>query len=220
VLIKKPEVIPQETKPSAKVRNEELRLNEVFISYSRKDKAFISDLVSALKESDFTAWVDWEDIPLAAGWREEIRAGIEGAHTFIFLISGASVTSDECKKEIDYAIDKNKRVIPVLLEDVEIELVHQELRELNWIFFRHSDPYEIAKKQLISALNSDLDYKRMHARLLVRASEWERKNKDASYLLHGKDIEAAERWTVDGKHKQPHPTSLHKEYIKASRRTA
>ena len=206
-------------------KNEAKKLNEVFISYSRKDKEFIKDLVSDLEKSAFSAWVDWDDIPKTARWREEIREGIEGAHTFIFIISGASVTSDECKKEIDYAIDKNKRVIPVMLEeDVENKLVHQGLSELNYIFYSQTDTYEIAKKQLVSelvyALNTDLNYNRTHARLLVRATEWEKKNNDNSYLLHGKDIEAAEFWVHEGEQKQPRPTSLHKQYIKASRRSA
>ncbi|ESA34684.1 wd40 repeat-containing protein [Leptolyngbya sp. Heron Island J] len=58
---------------------------DVFISYSRKDKAFVQVLHQALLESHYDSWVDWEDIPLTADWWEEIKAGIESADTFIFV---------------------------------------------------------------------------------------------------------------------------------------
>jgi len=194
---------------------------DVFISYSHKDEEFILDLALALKkESTFRTWIDKKDILPSTKWKEEIGAGIVGAHTFIFVISNTSVKSDYCKKEIDYAFTNKKRVIPVVREDVKNELVDPRLRELHWIFLRRTDSYEDEKKRLIDALNTDLEYYKNHARLLVLASHWENNNKDDCFLLYGKEIEAAERWVVDGKQMKPHPTSLHKEYIKASRRSA
>ena len=41
-------------------------MTDVFISYSRKDKAFVQILNQALGESKYETWVDWEDIPLTA----------------------------------------------------------------------------------------------------------------------------------------------------------
>ena len=35
---------------------------DVFISYSRKDKAFVQVLHQALAESKYDAWIDWQDI--------------------------------------------------------------------------------------------------------------------------------------------------------------
>ena len=39
------------------------RPQEVFISYSRKDKEFVRRLDEELKRRDREAWVDWEGIP-------------------------------------------------------------------------------------------------------------------------------------------------------------
>ena len=82
-------------------------MTDVFISYSRKDKAFVQVLNQALANSKYDAWVDWEDIPLTADWWEEIKAGIEGADTFIFVISPDSIASKVCGQEIDHAWDNN-----------------------------------------------------------------------------------------------------------------
>ena len=68
-------------------------MTDVFISYSRKDKAFVQVLNQALVESKYDAWVDWENIPLTADWWEEIKAGIEGADTFVCVISPDSITT-------------------------------------------------------------------------------------------------------------------------------
>ena len=36
---------------------------DVFISYSRVDQSFVKVLNQALNQSQYDAWVDWEDIP-------------------------------------------------------------------------------------------------------------------------------------------------------------
>jgi TIR domain len=47
-------------------------MTDVFISYSRKDKAFVQQLFQALRDNKRDVWVDWEDIPLASEWLTEI----------------------------------------------------------------------------------------------------------------------------------------------------
>jgi TIR domain-containing protein len=37
-------------------------MNDVFISYSRKDKTFVERLFAALEQQGHDAWVDWDDI--------------------------------------------------------------------------------------------------------------------------------------------------------------
>ena len=59
-------------------------MNEVFISYSRKDESFVRKLDAALRAHGRDPWIDWEDIPLTADWWSEIQAGIEGADSFVF----------------------------------------------------------------------------------------------------------------------------------------
>ena len=51
--------------------NNKSRKTKVFISYSRKNKLFVSKLNKALDENGIETWVDWEGIPLAPiGWRK------------------------------------------------------------------------------------------------------------------------------------------------------
>jgi TIR domain-containing protein len=51
---------------------------EIFISYSRKDKEVVRRLHEALSLRDREAWVDWEDIRPTEEWMQAIRRAIEG----------------------------------------------------------------------------------------------------------------------------------------------
>jgi WD40 domain-containing protein len=59
-----------------------------------------------------------------------------------------------------------------------------------------------------------------HTRLLTHAKEWESEGKDSSFLLRGKDLREAERWVAKSAEKEPKPTTLHSQYILASRQAA
>jgi hypothetical protein len=71
-------------------------MTEVFISYSRDDKAFVRQLFDALEKRGHEAWVDWEDIEYAEDWWQKICAGIEAADNFVFVMTPTSIRSKVC----------------------------------------------------------------------------------------------------------------------------
>src|SRR5262249_25549771 len=195
------------------------RSQEVFISYSRKDKEFVRRLDEELKRRDREAWVDWEGIPPGDTWEKTIYGAIESTHTFIFVLTPDSIASAVCGKEIAHAAANNKRLVPIVHRDVEADKVPRSLGELNWIFFRDSDDFEEATGKLISALDTDLKWVRAHARLLTRAIEWDANGRNNSFVLRGEDLRSAERWLAEaGGQKERQPTTLQTEYIIASRK--
>lgn len=127
-------------------------MSDVFISYSRRDKGFVRRLFEALKSTNRDSWVDWENIPYSAEWWKEIEAGIEAAETLIFVVSPSSLGSEICNKELAYAYKLNKRIIPIVRQEIdekvlasvwfnqEWEFVAREnweiLKKINWLFFR------------------------------------------------------------------------------------
>ncbi len=197
---------------------------QVFISYSRRDKDFVLKLHAALAAQSRDAWVDWEDIPPTADWWREIQGGIDSADSFIFVISPDSVRSEVCRREVDYAVTSNKRLIPLLYRDVndpaERAAMHPGISSHNWIFFRDTDDFDTAVKLLSDALDTDLSYVRTHTRVLIRAREWDGNQRNGSYLLQGDDLKMAETWLAQAVEKEPAPTTLHAEYITASRQAA
>ena len=88
------------------------RSQEVFISYSRKDKQFVRRLDEELKRRNRQAWVDWEGIPPGDKWEKTIYGAIESTHTFIFVLTPDSIASEICGKEIAHAAANNKGANP------------------------------------------------------------------------------------------------------------
>lgn len=203
---------------------DKFNMSDVMISYSRKDKSFVQQLERAIAKTGRETWVDWDDIPPTADWWAEIRAGIEAAHTFIFIISPNSVNSEICYQEIEHAVLHNKRIIPVLYQEVEAEAdqakMHPALSSHNWIMFRTEDDSRLAFHTLIRALETDLAHTRQHTRLLVLASEWDERNRPKSLLLRGEDLREAENWLSESAGKKPEPTELQRDYINASHKAA
>ncbi|PSB29433.1 toll/interleukin-1 receptor domain-containing protein [Stenomitos frigidus] len=194
--------------------------SDVFISYSRKDQSFVRTLSAAFKQLNHDPWVDWEDIQKGEEWWKAIQRGIENAHTFVFIMSPDSVKSSVCREEIEYAAACNKRFLPIVYrEGFDQKQVHFKLSSHNWLFFREADDFNEAFQELMKAIDTDLEYVRMHTRLLVRALEWQGKAKNPSSLLRGLDLEEAQQWLIKRMGKEPLPTNAHVQYIKASRDT-
>jgi len=213
-------------------------MTDVFISYSRKDKEFVSQLLDALAIAEREVWVDWEDIPRGSDWMHEIIEGIDNANAFIFVVSPNSLQSEVCNQELTHAIKKNKRIIPAIYQDITNEVMPyiagfwfekdwetdarenwKTIRSLNWIFFNDPTKFQTEFDALNETLDYDGDHLREHTRLNIRADEWHKRSDDRSALLIGTELTVAEQWLADAitKNKEPQPTDDVIEYIKISR---
>lgn len=90
-------------------------------------------LYERLQQSQRDVWVDWEDIPPSAEWLREIEQAIEAADALIFVLSANSLASRVCVHEVEHAVRYNKRIIPVVFEDVDARLAPAPLDRLNWL---------------------------------------------------------------------------------------
>jgi WD40 repeat protein len=193
-------------------------MGDVFISYSRRDKDFVVRLHDALQQAGRNVWVDWEGIPPSAEWMREIYAAVESADAVLFVISSHSAASHVCAQEVLHAVGNNKRLIPVVLEDIDPALLPQPVAERNWIFFRATDDFDRAFSLLISAADVDLDWTKRHTRLLTRALEWQNHKRDYAYALRGSDLREAEHDLALNETKDPRLAGQQIQYILESRR--
>src|SRR5689334_9673079 len=95
---------------------------DVFISYSRKDGEFVQRLNNAFVGANRVVWIDWQSIPRGEDWWLEIAHGIEDADTFICTISEHWLTSEICHREFLHARQNNKRVLPVIRQQVRDDI--------------------------------------------------------------------------------------------------
>ena len=104
--------------------------HDVFICYSHLDGRFVEQLARCLQQAGVSVWYD-EDIGSGRSWRKEIEEAIQGARLVLVVLSASSVISDYVRKEISYAVEADKKLLPVLLEAVDI--VPVALSDLQWI---------------------------------------------------------------------------------------
>lgn len=193
---------------------------DIFISYSRRDSAFAKQLTNAFEKTGRDVWIDWEDIPRAADWLNEIYDGIEKADTMVQIVSTHSLMSEICQQEVAYARKHAKRIIPVIHENMtpdvmlrvrsEWEKTHWKsvaeenwsaISHLNWIFFlkdeTESVPEDVFDREftvLAQTIETDLTHTRFHTRYLVQAIDWQSNAHNPSYLLFGDELTSAEKW--------------------------
>lgn len=103
-----------------------------FISYSRKDKEFALKFARELKSAGYHVWLDQLDIPTGARWDDAVERALHECEIFLIILTTASISSENVKDEIGYAIDHGKRIVPVLLEECEIPL---RLRRFQYVDF-------------------------------------------------------------------------------------
>jgi WD40 repeat protein len=228
-------------------------LFDAFISYGRADsKAFATKLHNRLVEQGLKIWFDQNDIPLGVDYQNQIDDGIEKAHNFLFIIAPHSVNSPYCRKEIELAIHRNKRIIPLLhVEQINQETwqqrnpngtdedweaykrqglhtsfqnMHPTISKINWVYFREGiDDFDAAFTGLINLFHRQADYVQQHTQILAKSLEWERHQKQHSYLLIGEERQQAQSWLkIRFKDEQPPcvPTDLHCEFISESTKNA
>jgi len=192
---------------------------KLFVSYSRKDTDAAKKIVEALQGLNHDIWVDWEDISPAADWMDRILRGIEGVDAFIFLTSPDSIKSEVCKVEVTHAAKNNKRIIPVVVRQVNPNDAIDIIRNLNFIFLRAEDKFKDGIDKIQTAIELDIAWLEEHSRLQSRALEWHRK-KENSLLLRGRDLREARSAIAksEAEKKDPQPSQLQKTYADHSAR--
>jgi WD40 repeat protein len=192
----------------------ELAELDVFVSYARADATFAELMVRALGQAGRTAWLDVDDIPAGAPWREELGTAIEAATAVVFLVSEAWVASTECRKELDRAVELGKRLVPVRLEQPKD--LPASLSTIQWIDARSGDDPRLLAA-LLAAIDTDHAWVRQHTEWLARAVRWANAGRDPSLLARGADLRAGRSWSVGGAGKDPQPTELQREFLDTSR---
>ncbi len=194
-------------------------MSHIYISYSRKDLAFSEKIVKALADNNIDTWVDWKSIPKGEKFEKEIYHGIEGANAFLLLMSPDSVKSEIIRREIEHAVINDKRFIPILIRDIDIQDVPPVITKYNWIFCRENDDFDAAITATLKVILTDYEWLKYHTQLQLKALQWERR-KDSSRLLRGRELQEAEQKIVSiGTIKDPQPTDLQLQYLSASRLT-
>lgn len=190
---------------------------KVFISYSRADKAFASDLVLGLAACGFAPYIDRQDIAAGEDWEKRLAGLISEADSVVYVISPDSLGSENCAEEFRQAIALRKRVLPVVWRTVDDAKAPPEMKRLNYIFFTgEGRTFAAGLADLAAALRTDIDWIREHTRLAELGRRWSARGRTGELLLRGDDIDAARGWMAGKPIGAPAITDDQADFIKAS----
>ena len=94
-----------------------------FITYSHEDTEAKDKLITRLavmkQQNELVTWHDNEMLS-SDKWREEIfSTHLPDSDLLLYLVSAASLASENCNKELGIALKKNIKPIPIILEDCD-----------------------------------------------------------------------------------------------------
>ncbi len=112
----------------------------ILISYSRKDRDAVRQLYAELEALGFKLWRDLHDIPGGEPFWEEIKQGIDGCETVVLCMSPDALASPYVQQEWHYARQQGRRVLPVVVADVDFDAVPRWMSRIDWKDFRAGKP--------------------------------------------------------------------------------
>jgi hypothetical protein len=89
---------------------------DVFISYTREDREIAQRLTSALEDIHLSVFMDAESIVAGESFSRVVAEALSKAVAVIVLLSSHSKRSHWVEEEIEIALEKEKTVIPILLD--------------------------------------------------------------------------------------------------------
>lgn len=91
----------------------------IFISYAHADSARVLPAIASLQKSGVSLWYD-NGIAAGSEWPEFIAEKVVGCVSFVLFISNAYLDSQNCKRELNFAISRKKNILSIFLEEVEL----------------------------------------------------------------------------------------------------
>src|SRR5215510_6122322 len=95
-------------------------MQQIFISYSRKDMDFARKLAGDLEKAGYDVWWDISDLRGGDDWVQTIPTAIAESQFMIVVLSPNGVASPWVQKEYTQALSLRKKIIPIMLETTSV----------------------------------------------------------------------------------------------------
>lgn len=112
----------------------------IFISYAHKDSDMVYPIIERLNAEGYRVWYD-DGITPGSEWPENIADHLDRCETFVFFASPNSVSSDNCKREVNFALSRKKKFFTISLVPTEFSLglELQISTQQNILFYEYKD---------------------------------------------------------------------------------
>lgn len=193
---------------------------DAFICYGKQESQRLAiNITNRLSDSGFDVFIDLNEIPIIIENEDYIYLKILRADNFIYIISPNSVRSEYCKKELEFAIKFNKRIIPVMHHELGNEqlLLDDIIAKKKFISAKNTEENISDLIDIVSEfIKKDSKYVRSHSDYLLKARNWNFGGRLQADLLYGDDRKQAIKW-LETKSNSLSPLQIQINYIEASK---
>jgi len=128
---------------------------DIFLSHNKKDRSAVRQLAQRLKQSGLRVWFDEWVIQPGDDIFLRIEQGLQDSRTLILCMTQSAFESDWVSLERSTVLfrdpaNKNRRFIPLLMEDCEIP---DTIRRYAFVDFRENEAFE----KLVSACKPEIE---------------------------------------------------------------
>lgn len=91
----------------------------IFISYAHADDQAVGNVLENMEKNGVRFWYD-DGIEVGSEWPEYITERLASANMMIAFVSNAYAMSNNCRKEMHYAVSRGIKIINIFLEEADI----------------------------------------------------------------------------------------------------
>ena len=130
--------------------------NYIFVSYAHRDSEKVVHIINLLSNHGYNIWYD-DGIDPGTEWDENIARHIVDCSYFIAFVSKNYLESKNCKDELNYARDCEKKQLLVYLEEVELPIgMAMRMNRLQAIWWCKYEDESAALDKLLGAKDIDI----------------------------------------------------------------
>ena len=120
---------------------------KLFISYAHASIEQANRLANRLSdEFYYDVWIDYDNIPGGANWRNELARGIQQCDVMLYLMTPEAIASPYCRAEVVHAQKNSKRIIPLRMttsaEGGDLEKVVAGFSNIQYIDLTQPDGFD------------------------------------------------------------------------------
>jgi hypothetical protein len=94
-------------------------MHKVFLSHKTEEKSIVLKIKARLDKYLVKSWIDQEMIQVGDHLHQTIKPAIDASEIVVIFFSAKFVTSNWCIEEMEFAYNKRKRIIPVIIGDID-----------------------------------------------------------------------------------------------------
>ena len=93
----------------------------IFVSYAHRDSERVFEVLEELQKRGYRFWYD-DGIAPGSEWPEDIAQHLDGSAMVIAFVTPNSMKSQNCRREINFSLSREKPFLSVLLEETDMPL--------------------------------------------------------------------------------------------------